>query len=390
VTGAYASQSFDWGGAEPVSLTNPGSQTATVGTPLTVQIHAVDAAGVPLVYSATGLPAGLSISTASGLISGTPTTSGLSPAVTVTATDENGASQSVSFSWQVNSGGQAPAITSANSATFAQGVPGSFTVTTTGKPTGSLMVISESGKLPSGVTFTSDHNGTATVAGTAKTGTKGAYPITITASNGVSPVASQSFTLYVKYPTVVAVINAPSPAKVGTAFLAVALLSTGDSGGTVSFSVSYNGGAPAAISSCQNRPVVILASACFYTPANPGTYTVTASFSGDANFVPATGSNSVNALEPTNVSLSFPASPPKGKSLNVTAKVSPTPNAGTVSFSVVGPNGKVPCPGTTLSGGVTGCSFTPTQDGTYTVSASYSGSALYASSFSTSTVRVSG
>jgi hypothetical protein len=194
----------------------------------------------------------------------------------------------------------------------------------------------------------------------------------------------------VKYPTAVAVINAPSPAKVGTAFLAAALLSTGDSGGTVSFSVSYDGGAPVAVSNCQNRPVVILASACFYTPANPGTYTVTASFSGDANFVPATGSDSVNAFEPTTLSVSFPASPRKGQVLTVTAKVTPTPNAGTVGFQVVGPNGKVPCPGTALSGGVATCSFTPTQDGTYAVSASYSGSALYASSSSTSTVRVSG
>ena len=43
------------------------------------------------------------------------------------------------------------------------GTPGSFTVTTTGFPTSSL---SESGALPSGVTFVDNGDGTATLAGT--------------------------------------------------------------------------------------------------------------------------------------------------------------------------------------------------------------------------------
>ena len=85
---------------------------------------------------------------------------------------------------------QAPAITSANSAMFAEGSANSFTVTTTGYPTSAL---SETGSLPSGVTFTDNGNGTATLAGTPTTG--GSFPITITASNGVSPNATQSFTL---------------------------------------------------------------------------------------------------------------------------------------------------------------------------------------------------
>ena len=57
--------------------------------------------------------------------------------------------------------------------------------------------ISESGALPSGVTFTDNGNGTATLAGTPAAGTGGSYPITLSATNGVSPDASQSFTLTV-------------------------------------------------------------------------------------------------------------------------------------------------------------------------------------------------
>ena len=67
-------------------------------------------------------------------------------------------------------------------------------MTSTGTPTAAL---SESGSLPSGVTFFDNGNGTATLAGTPAAGTGGIYPITITANNGISPAASQSFTLTV-------------------------------------------------------------------------------------------------------------------------------------------------------------------------------------------------
>ncbi len=41
-----------------VSVTNPGSQTATAGTAASLQVHASDsAAGQTLTYSAAGLPA---------------------------------------------------------------------------------------------------------------------------------------------------------------------------------------------------------------------------------------------------------------------------------------------------------------------------------------------
>jgi hypothetical protein len=73
-------------------------------------------------------------------------------------------------------------------------------VTTTGTPAAAL---SESGSLPSGVTFTDNGDGTATLAGTPATGSNGSYAITITASNGVGPAASQSFTLTVTGPPVI-------------------------------------------------------------------------------------------------------------------------------------------------------------------------------------------
>jgi O-glycosyl hydrolase len=87
-----------------VTVTNPGNQATATGTAVSLQVQASDSAsGQTLSYSATGLPAGLSISSSTGLISGTPTTAGTSP-VTVTATDTTGASGSASFTWTVSSG----------------------------------------------------------------------------------------------------------------------------------------------------------------------------------------------------------------------------------------------------------------------------------------------
>jgi hypothetical protein len=106
-TGASGSASFTWTvtnpGANTVTVTNPGNQTSTVGASVSLQISAKDSAsGQTLTYSATGLPAGLSINSSSGVVSGTPTTAGTS-SVTVKATDTTGASGSASFTWTVNS-----------------------------------------------------------------------------------------------------------------------------------------------------------------------------------------------------------------------------------------------------------------------------------------------
>ncbi|RAG85576.1 hypothetical protein DN069_11105 [Streptacidiphilus pinicola] len=93
------------GGGDTVTVTSPGSQTGTVGTAVSLPVQASDSAsGQTLGYTATGLPAGLTIDSSSGTISGTPTTAGTS-SVTVTATDATGASGSTTFTWTVNPSG---------------------------------------------------------------------------------------------------------------------------------------------------------------------------------------------------------------------------------------------------------------------------------------------
>jgi hypothetical protein len=93
------------GTTNTVTVTAPGNQSSTVGTATSLPVHATDSAsGQALAYSATGLPAGLSINASSGLISGTPTAAGTST-VTVTAKDSTGATGSTSFTWTITSSG---------------------------------------------------------------------------------------------------------------------------------------------------------------------------------------------------------------------------------------------------------------------------------------------
>jgi hypothetical protein len=193
------------------AATSPASATSIVGQPFS---FAVTTSGIPAPALTEGgqLPAGVSFTDngdGTATISGTPATgTGGSYPFNITATNPAGsAAQSFSL---INE--EAAAITSTPSAAFTVGTAGTFTVTTAGYP---AAAITASGALPKGLTLTDSGNGTATIAGTPATGTKGTYRVTIAATNPATNVsATQAFTL-----TVDAAVRATITSASSTSFL---------------------------------------------------------------------------------------------------------------------------------------------------------------------------
>ncbi len=175
------------GTGNTVTVTSPGNQAGAAGTAASLQIHASDSAsGQTLSYAAIGLPAGLSINSSTGLISGTPTTAGAST-VTVTATDSTGASGSATFTWTVaNAGGSGGACTVSysTSSQWAGGFVANLTITNTGSAPVNGWTLKFT--FPGDQKITSTWNGVATQTGEAVSIVNESYNATITAGGNTS------------------------------------------------------------------------------------------------------------------------------------------------------------------------------------------------------------
>lgn len=176
-----------------------------------------------------------------------------------------------------------PTITSADGASFTTGVPGTFTVTTKGRPTAAL---TESGDLPSGVGFHDNGDGTATLSGTPASGTAGGYDLTLTATSSLGE-DDQAFTLTVGKATPAIGLEASGDGQVDGRPVTLTATVTppgGDTlapGGTVSFYVN-GADAPAATVDVRDGAATWDAASL---PA--GEDSVVARYGGDENFAPA-------------------------------------------------------------------------------------------------------
>jgi subtilase family serine protease len=175
-----------------VTVTSPGNQTSTTGTAVSLQIQATDSAsGQTLTYSATGLPAGLSINSSTGLISGTPTTAG-SSTVTVKATDTTGASGSASFTWTVNSTtGNTVTVTNPGNQTSTTGTAVSLQIQATDSASGQTLTYSATG-LPAGLSINSS---TGLISGTPTTAASSSVTVTATDTTGANGSATFTWTV---------------------------------------------------------------------------------------------------------------------------------------------------------------------------------------------------
>jgi Malectin domain/Ricin-type beta-trefoil lectin domain/Putative Ig domain len=202
-------------GSNTVTVTSPGNQTSTVGTAASLQVSATDSAsGQTLTYSATGLPAGLSINSTTGLISGTPTTAGTS-SVTVTAKDTTGASGSATFTWTVGSGTtNTVTVTSPGNQSGTVGTAASLQIAASDSASGQTLTYSATG-LPAGLSINSTTgliSGTPTTAGTSS--------VTVTAKDTTGASGSATFTWTVGSGTVTGGVDISAGGPAAAPFVA--------------------------------------------------------------------------------------------------------------------------------------------------------------------------
>jgi hypothetical protein len=147
------------------TITSALTRSATVGT--AISSYTITATNSPTSYNATSLPAGLSVNTSTGVISGTPTTAG-TVNTTISATNAGGTGSATLVFTISAAPVSAPSITSAltRSATVGTAIS-SYTITATNSPTSYNAT-----NLPAGLsvnTSTGVISGTPTTAGTFNT-----------------------------------------------------------------------------------------------------------------------------------------------------------------------------------------------------------------------------
>ena len=167
--------------APPVFTAATPPATATVGAAYTYTFAATGGPAPTFQVSSGALPAGLSLNTTTGVLSGTPTAAGPG---TFTVTATNGVSPdavSPPITITVNTA-QVPPVFTASTPTATVGAAFSYTFAATGSPAPTFRV--SSGALPAGLslnTTTGVLSGTPTTAGPAT--------FTVTATNGATPDA---------------------------------------------------------------------------------------------------------------------------------------------------------------------------------------------------------
>jgi endoglucanase len=269
-----------------VTVTNPGAQTTTVGTAVSRQIAATDsAAGQTLTFTATGLPAGLSISS-SGLISGTPTGTPGAFSVTVTARDGTGASGSATFTWTITAAtGNTVTVTNPGAQATTVGTAVSRQIAATDSAAGQTLTFTATG-LPAGLSISSSGliSGTPTTVGTSS--------VTVTARDGTGASGTATFTWTIN-------AAATQSIKTSAAALSVNQSSSGTVGVSLAIAPSSNVTVTTTRTSGNTGLSVSGGSTLTFTPSNFATaqnvtFAADAASTGSATFtLSATGISSV-------------------------------------------------------------------------------------------------
>ena len=185
---------FSGSAANKVGIISPGSLTTATGTAVNYQVQAIDTATGTLSYAASGLPTGLSISSSTGVISGTASKAG-TYSVTLTGKDSSGPSGSASFAWTVGSGGgsggNTVTVTSPGAQSTAVGTAVSLPISASDSASGQTLTYTASG-LPSGLSISSS---TGTISGTPTAAGSSSVTVTATDTTGAKGTASFTWTV---------------------------------------------------------------------------------------------------------------------------------------------------------------------------------------------------
>lgn len=326
----------------PTITVNPASLPAmTVGTPFSQSLSQTGGTGT-LTWAVTAgtIPAGLTLNTTTGAITGTPTTSG-SYCFTVTVTGTGPCSGSRQYCGTVN----CPPIT-INPGTIASNIVVGSTYSQQFTQTGGTGTFNwtSSGNIPTGLTL----SGTGLLSGTPTT--NGSYTFTITATNTTSGcTASQSYTVTVGCDPVVITPSTMPNVQVNTPYNQT-VSQTGNFGtwtytvtsGTIPTGLTFNNGAITG------------------TTTQAGTYTFTVTgvsqygCTGSQSYTIVVGCPTI-ALTPGTV-----PNAPIGQAYNQPLTVTGSTNTFTFAVS----SGMLPTGITLSTGGV--LSGTPTVAGSYT------------------------
>jgi Bacterial Ig-like domain (group 3)/YDG domain/Galactose oxidase, central domain len=378
-----------------VSLSPPSRSIAPGGsTTYTATItHSGNNNACGLTFGVTGLPAGASGSFAPNPV--TMTNANVTSTLTINTTGATAPGQytfTVTTTKAANCQGgvgpgptttgtlivtQPPTITSANSTTFTVLTSGqSFQVTATGVP---APTFSFTGTLPSGVTLSS----AGLLSGTPAAGTVGSYPITITAQNGISPNATQNFTLIVQKatPTFQAlsasqtIVFGQSPITVSGRLNAGTNVVPSGTGtvtvSTASGSIGPFTGNPGNFTNTVNTSAIPVG----------GPYTITYSYAGNADFNSATDTSTTLTVGKANTSTAItsdlpdPSTTVQSVTVNYTVSVTP-PGGGSPTGNVTVSDGVDSCTGT-VTAGIGSCNLTLTTVGSRTLTATYAGNSNY-------------
>ena len=337
----------------PSSITyTPNSLTLTKDTTMTT-VTPTSSGGAVVSWSISpSLPSGLSFSTSTGAISGTPTTTSSSTSYTVTASNTGGSATAI-VTIQVNIAAPSSITYSPSSLTLAKGVSMStVTPTASGGPIASWSI---SPSLPSGLSF-STTNGA--ISGT-PTAVSSTTSYTVTASNsGGSGTATVTITVNDIAPS--SVTYSPSTLTL-TKDTAMTTVTPTASGGTVT-SWSINATLPAGLSFSTSTGAI---SGTPTTVTSATTYTVTASNTGGSATTTVTivvydAAPSAITYSPSSLTLT------KGSTMTT---VTPTSSGGTVTSWSISPSLPSGLSFSTSTGAISGTPTAVSSSANYTVTA---------------------